>query len=663
MGFSAKRDRDRHIRRKHTDKENKDTKELCKLCFKAFKTNQELVQHIRTDHQSTKLLFACRDCMATCSSEAELKNHKHKCKNCQLEFDSKATFVEHKECVRECELYYQKLDAKLTDPKPDTSAQSGQCTVCYRKFVSTKQLNIHKLIHVNGEKPVIPCPLCNRIFSSQEELETHKVKHEKEKVREVFPRDGEIFLCEECGERFLSQCMLQGHEYRCDGKQQKKAPRFACLICSKEFISNSGLDLHVRKRVCTKGPFKCQLGCDRIFETLKGIYSHQRTCSRKYVQKDEKKLELDVPVSEICGGQITKIFDDKIQVSEKAVSGSSESDKHDDMEQVCRQKCNGVHDASTETNEKVNKKHDTETVCSKTGKRTNGRYGPGQYRKKKHLEKNKDTNTFCKLCSKDFKTNQELVQHVRTGHQSTKLLFACRDCKAMCSEADIKNHRHKCKNCQLEFDSKATFVEHKECVRECGLYYQKLDAKLTAQCTVCYRKFVSTKQLNIHKLMHSKSEKPVIPYPLCDRILSSQHAQEELETHKLTHEKEKVSETNEKNGPGPGTKKEHLEKSPENRNEDEKTKMRQYLFTPLRVPDSARSQNGDYKVDALFECAKCQTSHKKCVSIGGVEGSKSLVNKCPKCLQPCTVTFFIPAKWDLKVKAFQGSKEAFLISS
>ncbi|CAH1785734.1 unnamed protein product, partial [Owenia fusiformis] len=191
-----------------------DSKTLCNLCNKNFRTNQ-----IFRKHKQTYKHFKCDICTYSFMDEIDLMMHlitlhkiKIQCGFCNKEYKSLVGMRNHLK-----------------------SSLHFKCTLCPKSFETNKQLTSHSKIH--SLKPYT-CNQCSQLFTCEEDLNIHFNSTHK---------------CKQCFEVFTSRQDLKTHvQFSHVGSQN------TCRYCPKNFPSKNDLNTHLH-HVHDETLFKCDV--------------------------------------------------------------------------------------------------------------------------------------------------------------------------------------------------------------------------------------------------------------------------------------------------------------------------------------------------------------------------------------------------------------------
>jgi len=136
---------------------------------------------------------------------------------------------------KDCGKVFKQLSNLDTHMRIHNGQRPFKCEICEKGFTQKAHKEKHMLIHT-GEKPY-ECvwPGCGKKFSSSSNLKTHEKIHEGKKD----------FVCEICTLAFSQAVHLKQHI----GIHNNERP-FVCQPCGKEYISDSALKTHKKKKNC-----------------------------------------------------------------------------------------------------------------------------------------------------------------------------------------------------------------------------------------------------------------------------------------------------------------------------------------------------------------------------------------------------------------------------
>ncbi|XP_044269028.1 zinc finger protein 429-like isoform X28 [Tribolium madens] len=145
-----------------------------------------------------------------------------------------------------------------------------ECKVCYKVFVTSRQLTNHRVSH---REKKYKCPSCDRMFIHQSEVKFHvSIQHVKEKS----------FSCEFCNYKTANRFVFKNHVI----KMHTKDFKFKCDVCNKGYIDEPSLTRH--KQIAHEGlRFVCELCCKE--------YKYKKDFERHVKQHDPNHVKIKLP--------------------------------------------------------------------------------------------------------------------------------------------------------------------------------------------------------------------------------------------------------------------------------------------------------------------------------------------------------------------------------
>lgn len=283
-----------HVRSRH--------EKVCVICNATFTDQRKLVAHRRADHPDAEL--KCIRCGHRCPTKGALRKHmfthrdrKHyKCDECEKRFTSGSTLYHHRRAMhgdrkpyqcKICGVSFNFNNSMKLHMLRHGGLRPHKCTTCNKSYLTASHLKHHvRAVHVEA-KPFL-CSVCHKTFPYENSLRLHKMLHTGERP----------FTCSFCGKSFVSRSALRAHEeshadnaaYACDvcRKSYKTASllrahrrrhtsdgeRFMCDVCGQRFMYRSNLETHcaihsdARSHACGT--------CGKRFKTYAALYSHHQ---------------------------------------------------------------------------------------------------------------------------------------------------------------------------------------------------------------------------------------------------------------------------------------------------------------------------------------------------------------------------------------------------
>ncbi|XP_078584641.1 uncharacterized protein LOC144866818 [Branchiostoma floridae x Branchiostoma japonicum] len=213
--------------RRHSQTHIQNKQHVCPMCGKTFSRRDHLVKHVRV-HTGEKP-FKCPDCERRFRTKWEVIQHKrYQICNTQGPFICK-------HCGMECR---GAPSLRLHEAEHNEEKQF-QCEVCGKGFALEDNLKRHLTEHADipsvRDTLSFKCSLCRFVTTSKQNLKHHELRHKGERA----------FLCDFCGQSFLTGTKLKRHKYI--HKSEMERPHH-CQLCGKGFIQKNHLKSHMQKR-------------------------------------------------------------------------------------------------------------------------------------------------------------------------------------------------------------------------------------------------------------------------------------------------------------------------------------------------------------------------------------------------------------------------------
>jgi hypothetical protein len=225
----------------------------CEKCPKAYRRRSNLVRHIQTKHENSRL--HCQDCDKVFESYGGLHSHKSVCSL------SAHTNAKHSNKTFQCEkcskIFQRKNNFIVHYRSKHLDILLLACQDCDKVFASKSGLNHHKASkHL---KILHQCEQCPKIFSVKQNLRRHVANiHDKKQ-----------YSCQDCNKVFKTQNYLTLHKNIIHLKKLLK-----CKNCEKTFTDYYTRDYH-NKREHLKLTVECQK-CKKIYVNTKILAVHMQ---------------------------------------------------------------------------------------------------------------------------------------------------------------------------------------------------------------------------------------------------------------------------------------------------------------------------------------------------------------------------------------------------
>lgn len=240
----------------------------CPKCEKAFRTEELLRVHIET-HKMDKNFTESRSCKVCFKSfKCELNLVSHMKKHHEYEtFVSEQQQQEEQQSTAVIDDKPQSPDSSSNDAGNQSQGESVD-TATTAEGGSTSGVTERK------------CEICALSFDCSYKLEQHVMTHFKNNEAVAYlPSADRPYKCTECHKRFKRKDYLLIHIRTHTGERRHK-----CDMCSSAFVHPSNLITH-RKLHSNERPFKCDL-CPAAFKLYAGLKIHRKRCVLKYLQEN-----------------------------------------------------------------------------------------------------------------------------------------------------------------------------------------------------------------------------------------------------------------------------------------------------------------------------------------------------------------------------------------
>ncbi|XP_029731038.1 zinc finger protein 236 isoform X2 [Aedes albopictus] len=243
----------------------------CPKCDKAFRTEELLRVHIETHKLDVDVTKArsCKVCFKTFKCELNLVSHMKK----HHEYETFVIEQQQLEAQQESEL------PPVDEDKPQSpdSSSNDAGNQSQSESVDTAEGGGGGSSSTTTERK---CEICALSFDCAYKLEQHVMTHFKNNEAVAFvPSADRPYKCTECHKRFKRKDYLLIHIRTHTGERRHK-----CDMCSSAFVHPSNLITH-RKLHSNERPFKCDL-CPAAFKLYAGLKIHRKRCVLKYLQEN-----------------------------------------------------------------------------------------------------------------------------------------------------------------------------------------------------------------------------------------------------------------------------------------------------------------------------------------------------------------------------------------
>ncbi|TRY62665.1 hypothetical protein TCAL_02055 [Tigriopus californicus] len=277
---------EKHMKQKHLSKASKEDLEIvvkkvlntCSICKKKFATEELLKNHKESLHLENDLtlglsipdedlpFFCCQRCYKSFRTHQDILAHSCAVKESEanpVAFSKSALLQQHNrfycgycdEAFRRCSRMKYHV----------TTCQGGGPFTCELCQAETPTLNLMKAHKVESHKNQLAywCKVCPKQFKFNSSLQKH--------IASIHEANKSAFRCDDCGKRFLKKVYLTNHRTRFHNMFKP----FLCQNCGQGFLTQESLKAHSATHSVTK-PFKCHI-CARGFSRKDKMQFHVAT--------------------------------------------------------------------------------------------------------------------------------------------------------------------------------------------------------------------------------------------------------------------------------------------------------------------------------------------------------------------------------------------------
>ena len=260
-GFQTTSNLNAHVRRRHTEYSEEDTK--CLTCSKVLKNPAQLKAHIKEYHTPGKqrTIETCHVCGKTFNQKSNLKVH---IVNFHTEIDPATCY-----CTTCCKQFKNPSSLKrhIKDFHDATKSepQIFTCPHCGREFNKNTNLRIHiESVHTLYDPDECRCLYCSKELKNPASLQ----RHIKEVHSQKYDGDTVMHVCDECGHEFKKKKDLRTHKY-----QAHKIDVRRCEFCFNEYKNQTKLKQHLRLVHGPSNEERCDL-CNKTFKNMTRLKHH-----------------------------------------------------------------------------------------------------------------------------------------------------------------------------------------------------------------------------------------------------------------------------------------------------------------------------------------------------------------------------------------------------
>ena len=498
---------------------------MCDVCGGKFHNKNAISTHIRLKHLKV-------------SKDQSIESEKLiACKYCGLSFNKKNT-SRHLEVVH-------RMNKNIETDQRDVG--SFDCRICYRPFLRQSSLrshiekvhgdNLETMAQVENCKVVWNCSDCDSIYLKKNELIKHCEKNHSKHPNEM---DGlkrslksKNLICDTCGNISSNafESSLHSLYYHADDDDDDDDVRndneIDCLGCDKKFIDGKSLKIHLITYhwfSSTNHDNECVF-CYSTFDSNDSLRNH---LSRAHELIYEKNI--------LDENKINKIKKENNNNDNNGITNEGNAETEIQTEQFQNlfgcETCGEFFKSETDLSN-----HETKCpICHKCkicGK---------DYKTNNHLKRHvaEFHNTLspikCPLCPKIFPRKMNLHHHYKRRHLKQSKKFVCSYCgQSLKGIVALRSHEdrlhrnirsYKCADCPEAFTTRGILRKHAQ---------RHLTERPMLQCQFCEKKFSTISGIERHIKTHEGIKEFQCDTPLCGK---SFYTKSELKRHIKFHTKD-----------------------------------------------------------------------------------------------------------------------------
>ncbi|CAL8100116.1 unnamed protein product [Orchesella dallaii] len=267
------------------DYELMERKYMCNTCGKMFKKRSVLQRH-EASHQDAALRkdYKCDICDKGYTTEQALRDH------VSLNHDS--TNVRKAMCKFCGKVMFPKYLRKHLKTHIAKEERPFVCSICGRRLVNLRTLQIHEAAHDPEDKPEMfkfECDICGQRFINQKRQRQHRRKIHPNHWKLAVPinminevsvdKPGEDDFIEDLNNEGLQEVSKGMYSYQLyEVKKLEDPSGYNCVTCGKEFIGDiEDMEDQIKDHIRAEhiGNFRCNV-CTKRMKNISEVIAHKR---------------------------------------------------------------------------------------------------------------------------------------------------------------------------------------------------------------------------------------------------------------------------------------------------------------------------------------------------------------------------------------------------